>query len=98
MNPAGLWWAAVPKDEWPEDETAIADINSKLIGPYGDRHQELVFIGHEMDHVRVTGALDNCLLTDSEFELGPSSWRGFEDPFPPIELSFEDDESLETWR
>lgn len=85
MNPAGLWWAAAPKDEWPGDEDAIAEISAKLTGPYGDRHQELVFIGHEMDAARITETLDQCLLTDSEFALGPNAWRGFDDPFPPIE-------------
>ncbi len=67
MNPAGYWWAAAPKDEWPEDEEAIAEIQSKLTGPYGDRHQELVFIGHGIDQVRITEFLDRCLLSDSDF-------------------------------
>ncbi|MCH2177322.1 MAG: zinc metallochaperone GTPase ZigA [Mariniblastus sp.] len=85
MNPAGLWWAAAPQDEWPEDPDAIAEINAKLTGPFGDRHQELVFIGHEMDATRITESLDQCLLTDSELALGPNRWRTFDDPFPPIE-------------
>ena len=85
MNPAGLWWAAAPEDEWPEDEETIAKINEKLNGPYGDRHQELVFIGHEMDEAQIKDVLDQCLLTDSEMALGPDSWRSFDDPFPPIE-------------
>lgn len=85
MNPAGLWWAAAPKDDWPDDETAIAEINSKLTGDHGDRHQELVFIGHQMNEGRITEALDQCLLTDSEFALGAQKWANFEDPFPAIE-------------
>ena len=85
MNPAGLWWAAAPKDEWPLDEDAIAEIEAKLNGPYGDRHQELVFIGHEMNQQRVTDTLDQCLLTDDELAQGPEAWAVFDDPFPPIE-------------
>ena len=85
MNPAGLWWAAAPRDDWPEDEKAIAEIQAKLTGPHGDRHQELVFIGHEMDHNLIAETLDRCLLTESEFRLGPDAWRSFEDPFPPID-------------
>lgn len=98
MNPAGYWWAAAPKDEWPEDEEAIADIQSKLTGPHGDRHQELVFIGHGIDQDRITKVLDQCLLADSEFEQGPDVWAGYDDPFPPIELGMEDEESMEVWQ
>lgn len=98
MNPAGYWWAAAPKDEWPEDEEAIADIQSKLTGPHGDRHQELVFIGHGIDQDRITKVLDQCLLEDSEFEQGPDVWAGYDDPFPPIELEMEDEESMEVWQ
>lgn len=95
MNPAGFWWAAAPKDEWPDDRDAIAEIGSKLIGCHGDRHQQLVFIGHGMDEAHIVEALDHCLLTDAEFAEGPEVWAGFEDPFPVIELETEEDESVE---
>lgn len=98
MNPAGYWWAAAPKDEWPEDEEAIADIQSKLTGPHGDRHQELVFIGHGIDQDQITKVLDQCLLADSEFEQGPDVWAEYDDPFPPIELGMEDEESMGVWQ
>ena len=98
MNPAGFWWAAAPKDEWPEDEESIAEIQSKLSGTYGDRHQQLVFIGHGMDQARITETLDRCLVTDLEFTQGPEVWARFDDPFPPIELEIEDQESMEVWR
>ena len=98
MNPAGYWWAAAPKDEWPEDEEAIAEIQSKLTGPYGDRHQELVFIGHDIDQERITEVLDQCLLADSEFAQGPEVWGGYDDPFPTIELEMEDEESMGVWQ
>ncbi len=98
MNPGGLWWAAAPRDEWPDDEDSIAEITAKLAGPYGDRHQELVFIGHDMDQTRISETLDQCLLSDSEFAAGPKAWMRFDDPFPPIEMEFAEDDSLETWR
>ena len=85
MNPAGLWWAAAPKDERPDDENALAEIESKLTGQHGDRHQELVFIGHQMDQERISEALDQCLLTDSELAQGPDAWAHYDDPFPPID-------------
>ena len=98
MDPAGFWWAAAPEDQWPEDAESIAEIESKLTGPYGDRHQELVFIGHGMEESRVTEILDGCLLTDLEFAQGPEFWTEFEDPLPPIELEVEEDESMEAWQ
>ncbi|OUT60891.1 MAG: hypothetical protein CBB71_06400 [Rhodopirellula sp. TMED11] len=98
MNPAGFWWAAAPQDEWPEDEESMAEIQSKLNGLYGDRHQELVLIGHRMNQARITERLDQCLVTEVEYTQGPDAWAGFNDPFPPIELETEDDDALEVWR
>jgi G3E family GTPase len=95
MNPAGLWWAAVPRDEWPDDDTFRAEIGSKLTGPHGDRRQELVFIGNGMDQERVTEILERCSLTDLELAQGPEAWAGFEDPLPPIEVAPEEGPSME---
>ena len=98
MDPAGFWWAAAPEDEWPDDEESIAEIAAKITGLYGDRHQQLVFIGHGMDQDRITETLDRCLLTDTEFAEGPEAWAGFDDPFPPIELETDEEESMELWQ
>ncbi|MBM3964932.1 MAG: GTP-binding protein [Planctomycetes bacterium] len=86
MDPAGFWWASAPDEAWPDDEASIDQIRSKFAGEYGDRHQELVFIGNAMDEQRVRAILDACLLTDLEFVQGPDFWKSFEDPLPPIEL------------
>lgn len=42
---AGYWWAAVPKAKWPEDEELRARIDRAWHALWGDRRQELVFIG-----------------------------------------------------
>jgi G3E family GTPase len=93
MEPAGFWWAAAPEEEWPEDEELIAEIRARFLGEYGDRHQELVFIGQGLDRQQVASVLDDCLLTDLEFVQGPNCWALMEDPLPPIELEVEDDNS-----
>ena len=90
MNPAGFWWAAAPEDEWPEEEELIAEIRSNYVGEYGDRHQELVFIGQALDQQRIENILDRCLLSDQEFAEGPSGWADYEDPLPAIELETEE--------
>ena len=91
MDPAGYWWAAAPDEEWPADPELQEEIRSKFVGEYGDRHQELVFIGQGLDQSRIEGILDRCLVTDSEYAEGPELWDGFEDPLPAIELEVDED-------
>lgn len=79
---AGLWWSAVDHADWPENDKARQRILNKFEEPFGDRRQELVFIGIGMDQVEVTARLDQCLLSDAEMALGPEKWAGFSDPFP----------------
>jgi G3E family GTPase len=89
LEPAGFWWASAPDDSWPEDEETIAEIKKRMINEYGDRQQELVFIGQNLDQEHVTRVLKECQLTDEEYELGPYSWEHFQDPMPPIEMDEE---------
>jgi G3E family GTPase len=81
LEPAGLWWAAVPKSQWPDDPDFLSEMQSVSEGEYGDRRQELVVIGADMDHTAVHVAFDRCLLTDDEMALGWKGWRKFPDPF-----------------
>lgn len=92
LEPAGYWWASAPEESWPEDKETIAEIEARMTHEYGDRQQELVFIGQNLDQEHVTRLLNECLLTDDEYQLGPGSWEHFQDPLPLIEMEIEDDD------
>jgi G3E family GTPase len=79
---AGHWWAATPRDRWPDDPQSRAAIESEWLPPYGDRRQELVFIGIELDEAAFRRRLDQCLLTEREFAAGEAAWRSYTDPLP----------------
>ena len=80
---AGLWWAAAPKNQWPDSEEEVRDIMADWRKPWGDRRQEIVIIGQDLDQSRLTDLLDACLLTDVEMGLGPDGWLALPDPFTP---------------
>ena len=79
---AGYWWAAIQKSAWPKDDAALAEIRSEWQEPYGDRRQELVLIGIDMDELALRHKLDSCLLTPAEMRRGTKAWRSFSDPLP----------------
>lgn len=79
---AGMWWVITPDEHWPEDEESRAIIKSRWQEPYGDRQQEIVIIGMQMDKQAIIEAFDACLMTDTEIALGMEAWRKLPDPFP----------------
>ncbi len=89
LQPEGVWWVDVEPDEWPDDQEECAAIRNDFSGQYGDRRQELVFIGIEMQRSLLEFELNNCLLSDVEFECGPAVWSAFDDPFPAQETEIE---------
>ena len=48
---------------------------------FGDRSQEVVFIGVLLDREAMKAALDKALLTQDEIDAGVESWKKFPDPF-----------------
>jgi len=82
LSPHAVWWAFVPKEGWPDDADERADILANFDGDYGDRRQELVFIGRKLDEATFRTALDACLLTDAEMNVGHEVWQAFRDPLP----------------
>lgn len=78
----GMFWKAIPKKQWPEDEEALEYIHSNWQEPFGDMRQELVFIGQNLNEEEVKSALDNCLLSEDQVLQGREAWALLEDPFP----------------
>jgi G3E family GTPase len=80
VKPLGGWWASVPRERWPTHPDALAEVASKWQEPWGDRRQELVFIGHGMDEIALRAALDAALVPAKD--LTPGAWTNLPDPFP----------------
>jgi len=80
VSPLGGWWAAIPRNRWPDDPRAVAKMREHWAEPWGDRRQELVFIGAGMDRAVITAALDACLIDSENFT--PATWATLPDPFP----------------
>jgi len=70
----GRWWNFIAREEWPRDAYRRDAILSKWDESVGDCRQEIVFIGQDIDFVRLEAALDACLLTPSEIMRGPDVW------------------------
>jgi G3E family GTPase len=99
-GPAGTWWAAQPRETWPEDAELESEIAHDWYGDLddasiGDRRQELVMIGVHLDRAAWQAKLDACLLTDAEYAAGPDAWRAYGDPFPSWDFDDHDHESGE---
>ena len=77
----GMFWKAVPKQNWPQDEEYLASIQEQWMEPFGDMRQELVFIGQGLDQPRIIQALDKCLLSEQDMLKGKAHWESLEDPF-----------------
>lgn len=80
VTPLGGWWASVPRDRWPTHPDSLSDVAKVWEDPWGDRRQELVFIGAGMDRRALTARLDAALIDARDFT--PEAWSKLPDPFP----------------
>lgn len=78
----GRWWVSVPKEHWPEGDTFEKAISKYWTEDYGDRRQEIVFIGlkDQMDEADLRKRLDACLVKD--YTSAPEEYKMKTDPFP----------------
>jgi G3E family GTPase len=83
---AGIWWAALPREDWPEETEALMRMQEIWREPYGDRRQELVLIGDASYLSSLPRQLDACLLTAEEYARPVAEWGALPDPFPAWDL------------
>ena len=77
-----MFWSSVPTNSWPTDEDSINNIRDQWEEPFGDKRQELVFIGQGLDKEAMLDDLNKCLLSEDELLKGESYWETLDDPFP----------------
>ncbi|HET9960387.1 MAG TPA: zinc metallochaperone GTPase ZigA [Polyangiaceae bacterium] len=80
-EPAGMWYSAMPEGSWPDDDESRRQLERDWQEPWGDRRQELVFIGARINERALRRRLDSALLTETELEGGPNLWQELQDPF-----------------
>lgn len=79
----GYWWCAIPPDRWPRHKEWREMLRSYWDDTFGDRRQEIVFVGSGMDERALRKRLDSCLVTTPEESgLAIESWKSLPDPFP----------------
>ncbi|MEO0938504.1 MAG: GTP-binding protein [Pseudomonadota bacterium] len=81
VKPLGTWWASVPEERWPEHDSARQYLKEHWQEPWGDRRQEIVFIGAGIDWPAMKAKLDAALVPEGE-ATGPSDLPDYPDPFP----------------
>ena len=81
VTPLGTWWAAVPRDRWPDHDGARAYVANHWQEPWGDRRQEIVFIGAGIDWPALKNRLDAALVPE-HLAILPDARPDLDDPFP----------------
>jgi G3E family GTPase len=81
---AGVWWSSMSLEDRKRYLAFVEnqdDIESEWDNQFGDRKNEIVFIGQDMDKEGMMAKLEDCLSTDEELKSG--QWRlGYEDEWP----------------
>jgi G3E family GTPase len=84
LERAGVWWVSMKFEERINYASFVENkdfIECRWDKKWGDRMNELVFIGQDIDKEKMMGDLENCLLNDQEILLFNKEHL-FTDPFP----------------
>jgi G3E family GTPase len=81
---AGLWWSSMPfnkRIQFMSFAQNQQQIEAEWDPKFGDRKNEIVFIGQNMDQQLIAQSLNACLATDEE--LSTKKWQsGYDDEWP----------------
>ena len=81
---AGVWWCSMPFEKRTQFPSFLENqkvIESSWSNTFGDRNNEIVFIGQDMDQEQIESDLKKCLLTREELVQG--YWKnGYDDEWP----------------
>jgi len=84
LERAGVWWSSMPFNERMRYASFVHNkehIESRWSKQWGDRMNEIVFIGQDIDKHKMLADLEKCLLQDNEQKLFDKK-ISFNDPFP----------------
>jgi len=68
-------WTILDSKAWEGTEDMKFAVRKDFVEPWGDRRQDLVFIGRDLKHKAIQGILDDCLLTNDEMAMGSDGWK-----------------------
>ncbi len=81
---AGVWWSSMPFEKRIQYLPFVENqqhIEAEWDVTFGDRKNELVFIGQDMNKQQIIAELNSCLATDEE--LATKTWvQGYDDEWP----------------
>jgi len=89
----GYWVAALPHEEQEQIKQENPEWYQTFDPKYGDRQNEIVFIGIEMNQEDMIRDLDRCLLTEAELV---QDWTRFADPMPVVSTVLEEEREVLT--
>ena len=84
LDTVGMWWAAVPRHHWEQPDGQRPDQQPDWHPRFGDRVQQLVFIGQQMEEQAIRAGLDACLLDRRLADADSDVWDTLQNPFPAL--------------
>ncbi|RKR10317.1 G3E family GTPase [Flavobacterium sp. 90] len=82
---AGVWWASMPLTERMTFNNFVEFqdvIEERWTAGFGDRLNEIVFIGQKINETEILATLKKCLCTEDEIEDYHDGFFPNKDPFP----------------
>lgn len=88
LLPAGDWYVDQPVSARRDLPAQVrAKVEADFQGEFGDKRQEIVFIGVHLRPEKIDEALLTCLLTDEEMTLSATAWRAMSNDYFSVSVS-----------